>query len=181
MLRVENVYAELARRCGLAMPATRHFDLDRRLAAFGAERFDREDGMRVPVHTLAGLLHADFRLPSVDYSTFLRATRLMTRDQRQVDAAFQRCVFNVLFNDRTAVHAGAFAPLARDAPIRAATVRTISRAIGANSARMISARNSACKVYRPSIGIRSFVLMKFSGAVEPEIALIPLTMPGIDV
>lgn len=97
---IENVYAELARRCGLEMPATRHFDLDRRLAAFGTKRFDREDGMRVPVHTLAGLLHVDFRLPSVDYSTFLRATRLMTRDQRQVDAAFQRCVFNVVFNNR---------------------------------------------------------------------------------
>ncbi|WP_071658940.1 HipA domain-containing protein [Duganella sp. HH101] len=60
-------------------PATRHFDLDRRLAA---------------------LLHVDFRLPSVDYSTFLRATRLMTGDQRQVDAVFQRCVFHVLFNNR---------------------------------------------------------------------------------
>lgn len=128
-------------------------------------RFDREDGMRVPVHTLAGLLHVDFRLPSVDYSIFLRATRLITRDQRQVDAAFQRCVFNVIFNNRDD-HAKNFsyrmdrdwhwqlspcydlsfntspagehqiALLARDAPIRAATVRTISRAIGANSARM---------------------------------------------
>jgi hypothetical protein len=170
-------------------------------------RFDREDGMWVPVHTLAGLLHIDFRLPSLDYSTFLRATRLMARDQRQVDAAFQRCVFNVVFNnrddhaknfsyrmdrdrhwrlspcydlsfntgpagehqmpvmdeskapgladllrlaadagiaeasardivDRTATHAGAFALLASDAPIRAATVRSISRSIGANRDRM---------------------------------------------
>lgn len=82
------------------MPETRHVDLDRHLAAFGARRFDREDGGRVPVHTLAGLLHVDFRLPAVDYSTFLRATRLMTRDQREVEAAFQRCVFNVLFNNR---------------------------------------------------------------------------------
>lgn len=97
---IEHVYAELARACGLDMPDTRHFDLGRRLAAFAIRRFDREDGMRVPVHTLAGLLHADFRLPSVDYSTFLRATRLITRDQRQVEAAFQRCVFNVLFNNR---------------------------------------------------------------------------------
>ncbi len=96
----EHVYAELARACGLDMPDTRHFDLDRRLAAFGIRRFDREDGMRVPVHTLAGLLHADFRLPAVDYSIFMRATRLITRDQRQVEAAFQRCVFNVLFNNR---------------------------------------------------------------------------------
>jgi len=97
---IEHVYAELARHCGLEMPATRHFDLGRRLAAFGVQRFDREDGMRVPVHTLAGMLHVDFRLPSVDYSTLLRATRLMTGDQRQVETAFQRCVFNVLFNNR---------------------------------------------------------------------------------
>jgi serine/threonine-protein kinase HipA len=97
---IEHVYAELARSCGLDMPQTHHFDLDRRLAAFGAQRFDREHGLRVPVHTLAGLLHVDFRLPSLDYSTFLRATRLITRDQREVEAAFQRCVFNVLFNNR---------------------------------------------------------------------------------
>lgn len=69
-----DVYAELARRCGLEMPDTRHVDLDRHLAAFGARRFDREDGGRVPVHTLAGLLHVDFRLPSADYSTFLTGT-----------------------------------------------------------------------------------------------------------
>lgn len=49
---------------------------------------------------LSMLPHVDFRLPSVDYRTFLRATRLMTRDQREVEAAFQRCVFNVLFNNR---------------------------------------------------------------------------------
>jgi hypothetical protein len=72
---IEYVYAELARRCGLEMPQTRHVDLDRHLAAFGARRFDREDGGRVPVHTLAGLLHVGFRLPSADYSTFLRASR----------------------------------------------------------------------------------------------------------
>jgi serine/threonine-protein kinase HipA len=32
--------------------------------------------------------------------TLLRATRLMTRDQRQVEQAFTRCVFNVLFHNR---------------------------------------------------------------------------------
>jgi serine/threonine-protein kinase HipA len=205
---IEHVYAELAHTCGLGMPASRHFDLDRRLAAFGVQRFDREDGMRVPIHTLASLLHVDFRLPSVDCSTFLRATRLMTSDQRQVEAAFQRCVFNVLFNNRddhaknfsyrmtrdwhwqlspcydlsfntgpggehqmpvmgeskapavgdllrlaadtavperrardiieaTTAHAGLFTALASNAPIRATTVKAISRAIVANRNRLI--------------------------------------------
>lgn len=98
---VEALYAWLAARCGLEVPATRHFDLGPRLAAFGIARFDREAGQRVPVHTLAGALHADFRLPgAVDYGSFLRVTRLFTRDEREVRKAFERAAFNVLFNNR---------------------------------------------------------------------------------
>ena len=97
---IEHAYAELGRRCGLSVPATRYFDLDRTFAAFGSERFDREAGLRVPVLTLAGLLDADFRMPQVDYLTFLRATSFVTGDQREVLAAFARCAFNVLFHNR---------------------------------------------------------------------------------
>ncbi len=98
---LEDLYAELARRCGLDMPTTQYFDLDKNLAAFGIARFDVEDGLRVPVHTLAGALHADFRLPSaLDYTTFLRATRFFTRDEREVQKAYERAVFNMLFNNR---------------------------------------------------------------------------------
>ncbi|MEY2683377.1 MAG: hypothetical protein RJA09_521 [Pseudomonadota bacterium] len=98
---IENLYAELARTFGLDIPPTRYFDLDKKLAGFGIERFDMARGMRVPVHTLAGLLHANFRLPSaVDYGTFLRATRFFTRSQVEVNKAYQRAVFNVLFNNR---------------------------------------------------------------------------------
>lgn len=98
---IENLYAELARAYGLDMPFTRYFDLDKKLAGFGIKRFDVERGMRVPVHTLAGLLHANFRLPSaVDYGTLLRATRFLTRSQIEVNKAYERAVFNVVFNNR---------------------------------------------------------------------------------
>ena len=105
---IEALYADLARLCGLDMPATRHFDLGAagssgrtRLAAFGIARFDRQSGLRVPTHTLAGALHADHRLTgAVDYTTWLRVTRLFTRDEREVRKAFERAVFNVLFNNR---------------------------------------------------------------------------------
>ena len=98
---LEDVYAQLARDCGIDTPRTRYFDLGPQLAAFGTCRFDVENGMRVPTHTLAGLLHANFALPgAVDYTTFLRATRLLTRDEREVKKAFGRAVFNVVFNNR---------------------------------------------------------------------------------
>jgi serine/threonine-protein kinase HipA len=97
---IEHVYSTLARACGIEMPRTEHFGIDRQLAAFGIERFDRANGLRVPVHSFAGALHADFRLPSLDYETLLRATRFFTNDEREVRKAFVRCVFNVVFNNR---------------------------------------------------------------------------------
>jgi serine/threonine-protein kinase HipA len=98
---IEALYAQLARACGLDVPATQVFDLSPQQAALGIERFDRAHGQRVPLHSLAGFLHADFSLPSaVDYTTFLRATRMLTRDEREVQKGFERAVFNVLFHNR---------------------------------------------------------------------------------
>lgn len=97
---LEVVYSQLARRCCLDMPATQYFDLSKKLAGFGIERFDRRGGLRVPTLSLAALLDDNFRLPSQDYETLLKATRMLTKDEREVRKAFERCVFNVVFNNR---------------------------------------------------------------------------------
>jgi serine/threonine-protein kinase HipA len=97
---IEHAYCETARACGIDVPQTQHFDLGRSHAAFGIARFDVEADMRVPVHTLAGALHADFRVPAVDYISLVRATRAFTGDEREVVKAYERAVFNVLFNNR---------------------------------------------------------------------------------
>lgn len=97
---LEHAYAKAAEDSGLHVPPVHWLSLDRSHAAFGARRFDRQQDQRIPMHTLAGLLHADFRLPSVDYLQLLRATRFITRDQREVDEAFRRAAFNVAFNNR---------------------------------------------------------------------------------
>lgn len=97
---VEYLYSQLAARAGIEMPPARYFDLDVGLSAFAVKRFDRQDGLRVPTHTLAGLLHANFRIPSVDYVTFLRATRFMTQSDEEVGKAYLRCVFNVAMHNR---------------------------------------------------------------------------------
>jgi len=97
---VEAMYAAIAVACGLRMPTTNYFDLSPSLSAFGVERFDRSNGMRVPMHTAAGATHSDFRVPQMDYIALLRLTQFMTRDAREVQQAFDRCVFNVVFNNR---------------------------------------------------------------------------------
>lgn len=98
---IEQLYAGLARKSGIDMPESAYFELSSQLAAFGVARFDRERGMRVPVHSFAGLLHADFRVPgATHYVQLLRATAFLTRDRREVEKAYARAVFNVVFHNR---------------------------------------------------------------------------------
>ncbi len=101
---IEQAYAELARSGGIDMPATAHLALPKPHAAFGTRRFDRVDTpsgeQRVPLLSLAGLLDADFRLPSLDYATLMLATQRLTGDYREVLKAFERCVFNVMAHNR---------------------------------------------------------------------------------
>jgi serine/threonine-protein kinase HipA len=98
---IEMVYAECLRMCGIQTPDTQHFSLPNGLAAFASKRFDRLDGQRVPMQSLAAFTGADYKSPGVlDYVNFLRATQMCTNDVREKAIAFERAVFNVAFNNR---------------------------------------------------------------------------------
>jgi len=97
---VELAYARMAEAAGVEVPAARLFATPAGARYFAAARFDRPPGGRRHVHTLAGVLHADFRYPEVDYEAYLRATLYVTRDQSAVVQAFRRMVFNVLAHNR---------------------------------------------------------------------------------
>jgi serine/threonine-protein kinase HipA len=103
---IEELYARLARRGGIDMPRSCLFDLGPKHSAFGVERFDRLVGkqqvhrIRIPMMSLSAYLEADHRQPSLDYENVLLATLGITGDQREVQKAFERCVFNVLVHNR---------------------------------------------------------------------------------
>ncbi|CAN5882284.1 type II toxin-antitoxin system HipA family toxin [soil metagenome] len=97
---VEAAYALMAAQAGVEVPATRLFETGDGGRYFGAERFDRAGNLRLHMHTLSGLLHASHRLPSLEYDGFLKATMQLTKDQRQLEEAFRRMVFNVLAHNR---------------------------------------------------------------------------------
>ena len=97
---LEALFARVAHHCHLGMTQTRFFQLPGGHTAFATQRFDRQGSQRVHVHSVAGLLHANFQEPSVSYEDFFRLTRRLTRDQRQLKKAVQRCVYNVLMNNR---------------------------------------------------------------------------------
>jgi len=98
--RIEFAYAAMARAAGLAMPETRLFETPQGESFFGVVRFDRDGNKRYHVHTFGNLIHANFRVPSCDYETLLRVTRVLTRNQADALAAFRLMVFNILAHNR---------------------------------------------------------------------------------
>ena len=97
---LESLYADMAKKAGLNMPAHHYFDINNDYAAFGVERFDRIGDQRVHTHTLAGLLDIDFRIPSLGYLQYLRCMRMLTGSQAAVEDGFRHAVFNVIFNNK---------------------------------------------------------------------------------
>lgn len=98
---IEYLYAETARRAKITIPETKLFQDSSGSKWFGVKRFDRGPAnTRFHMHSLAGLLHADFRIPSLDYFDVLRATMSLTRRHDDLLAAFRLAVFNVVFHNR---------------------------------------------------------------------------------
>lgn len=97
---LEEVYARMARMSGIEFPESHWFALEHGLTAFGVKRFDRQQGMRVPVLSMAGALQADFRLPCLDYSDILQVTAMITRSAVEREIQARRMVFNVIMNNQ---------------------------------------------------------------------------------
>lgn len=99
----EYIYAELAKQSGISLPNTHLFELsDSRL--FAIQRFDREDQRRIFSASAAGLLGADWRLPSLDYEQLMRLTYPLTRSTTPTREIFRRMIFN-LFSGNQDDHA----------------------------------------------------------------------------
>lgn len=97
---VEYVYSVMARHAGIEMPETRLFPSRTTAGFFGVRRFDRDNGLKVHVHTAAGLLHASHRHPTLDYENLLRLTKALTHDVREVEKMVRLMVFNVKSGNR---------------------------------------------------------------------------------
>ena len=101
---IEYVYSLMAKEAGVFMSETRLFPAKNGPGYFTTRRFDRkesESGMaRLHVHTAGGLLHSDFRTPSLDYEDLLALTEIMTRDMREVEKMYRHAVFNVMSHNR---------------------------------------------------------------------------------
>lgn len=97
---IEYVYALMAKEAGVSMPEVHLFPSQKGSGYFAVKRFDRNGTRRYHMHTAAGLLHSDFRTPSLDYEDLLNLTAVLTKDVREVEKMYRLAVFNVLAHNR---------------------------------------------------------------------------------
>ena len=97
---IEYVYSLMVKDAGLDMMPTYLFPSQKCIGYFATKRFDRIGNERVHVHSVSGLLHADFRVPSLDYEDLMVLTGKITKDIRSMEKMFRISVFNVLSYNR---------------------------------------------------------------------------------
>ena len=88
--KVEYEYSQLAKKCGIEMPATRLFENK----YFGVERFDRHLDEKIHTVSVAGLLRADYRLPSIDYYHIFKIASVLCKNIEELWKIFRLMVFN---------------------------------------------------------------------------------------
>ena len=98
--KIEYAYSLMAKAAGIEMPETKLFKGSNNNYWFGIKRFDRLKNQRIHMHSVAGLLHADHRIPSLDYDTLLRCALVLQPNVQEVNKIFRLAVFNVFAHNR---------------------------------------------------------------------------------
>ncbi len=93
---IEYHYALLAGKCGIRMPETRLFDGK----YFGVERFDRSPEGKIHTISMAALLNADYRFPTLDYTVMLHACHNLTKSMEDIYTLFRQMVFNIAIKNQ---------------------------------------------------------------------------------
>lgn len=95
--QTEYRYSQLARQCGVEMPRTRLFEG----RFFGTERYDRlPGGEKVHAVSMAGLLCADYRVPSIDYVHLFQVGLALTKNMMELKKIFRLMAFNYLIGNK---------------------------------------------------------------------------------
>ena len=96
---IEYAYSLMAKEAGLDMPQTALLKTTKG-RYFAIKRFDRIGSQRVHMHSVAGLVHSDFRFPTLDYDDLLGLTMHFTKDIKEVQKLFRLACLNLFAHNR---------------------------------------------------------------------------------
>lgn len=105
---IEYAYSQIARNAGVEVSQTTLLHQPMRDGTaerfFATKRFDREGGRKRHMISVAALLYADHRAPTMDYSQMLKLTQVLTTDAAEVEKMARLMIFNALshnYDDHT--------------------------------------------------------------------------------
>jgi serine/threonine-protein kinase HipA len=132
--------------------------------------------------SIAGMLDADWTIPSIDYDNVLDAIRAATRDERDVGQMYRRMVFNVLASNRDD-HAKQHALLmARDGRWRLSPAYDLTLASGPGNEHYLAVNGRGKNITRLDLlavaGRQSIARQKANGLID-EVASVVATLPSI--
>lgn len=97
--KVEYAYYLMAKDAGIEMSESTLLTSNDK-SYFATKRFDRDGDGRIHMHSVAGLTHSDFRVPTLDYDDLLGLTLHLTKDVNEQLKMFKLAVFNLLMHNR---------------------------------------------------------------------------------
>lgn len=97
--KLEYIYAKMAKDAKINMPDIKLLH-SKNNSYFAIKRFDREEDKKIHIHSVAGLVHSDFRVPSLDYDDLLSLTLHITKDKSQQVQMYRLAVFNLMMHNR---------------------------------------------------------------------------------
>lgn len=96
----EYKYSLVAEDCGIKMSETKLFDSKICSGYFGIKRFDRENGKKVHMVSVSGLLETSHRLPNLDYNILMKLTLELTKNYQDIEQLYRLMCFNVFAHNR---------------------------------------------------------------------------------
>lgn len=97
--KVEYAYALMAKDANITMSETTLLSTKTNFY-FATKRFDRKNDERIHIHSVAGLTHSDFRVPTLDYDDLLGLTLHLTKDVNEQIKMYRLAIFNLFTHNR---------------------------------------------------------------------------------
>ena len=97
---IEFTYNEMARNCGIEVNDFKLFKTTKGNYLFGSKRFDRVKNEKLHLHSVAGLLHDNFRLSTIDYGHIMDCAFKLENDFYAYEKILRLATFNVLAHNR---------------------------------------------------------------------------------
>ncbi|MGG7036759.1 MAG: type II toxin-antitoxin system HipA family toxin [Flavobacterium sp.] len=97
---IEYTYNEMAKIAGIEINEFRLFKSKKGKYFFGSKRFDRIKNEKLHLHSVAGLLHDNFRMSTLDYGHIMDCAFTLEKDFNAYSKVLRLATFNILTHNR---------------------------------------------------------------------------------